>query len=148
MLRPTADAFVRAVAPAFNGGTLTRLKTRGGPEVITYLRFTVPAEIGTIDRAVLRLRTLSDEETRIVVRKATPSAWGETEITYASRPRLEHRLGRANVGAEGKWVKIDVSSLINGPGSYNITIVGRGTGPALFRSRESGSAPKLKVTSH
>ncbi len=147
ILGPSADAFVKEASPRLNGGLNAQLSAKDDPDVITYLRFVVPANIGDVESAVLRLRIRSEDKTRVVIRKAANGAWGETQITYETRLLLKRKLGSAILKKKGKWVEIDVSSLVTGPGAYNIAVVGRRSEPGLFYSRESNSSPELIVTS-
>src|SRR5204862_4510268 len=100
------------------------LRVDGGtdPAVETYLRFTVPALTGTLQRATLRLWVTSPTANGPAV-YATGGSWTETGITWSNRPARTGS-GVADTGAltTGTWATFDITQLITGSGSYNVPL--------------------------
>ena len=54
-MAPSADAYVDGANPAVNYGKNTALRTDASPDQRSYIRFTVPANIGTVTGATLHV---------------------------------------------------------------------------------------------
>jgi hypothetical protein len=48
--------------------------------------------------------------------------------------------------AADSWIEYDVTSLVNGDGTYTFALVADGTDGVTFSSREGTAAPQLVVT--
>jgi hypothetical protein len=144
VVMPTADAFVREAEPDRNTGDDLRLRTRKQHGVTTFIRFEVPGGIGTVGRATLRLRARPGNGARIGVRKAV-GAWSEGSLTAASAPDLGRLLAKVDVPSNPGWIKVDVSALVDGPGTYDLAVVGLQNRAAFF-SRESSLSPRLVIS--
>jgi chitodextrinase len=146
-LAPTADSLVRQASPSSNSGNQDTLRVDGGtdPAVETYLRFTVPALSGTLQRATLRLWVTSPTANGPAV-YATGGGWTETGITWNNRPARTGS-GVADTGSlpAGTWATFDITQLIPGPGTYDIALAGTSTDGVYFSSREGSQPPQVVI---
>jgi len=143
VITPAADAFVRQSHPSANTGSAVSLRARKNPADTSYLRFEVPAiDIGS---ATLRLRVRPTERTKVAVREVSGS-WDEDGINAANAPAVGRLVAKVTVRNKRQWIDVDVSSIIDGPGSYTFAIVGLRLNQARFYSRESNSPPQLVVS--
>ena len=146
-LTATEDAFVKERTPDFNGGEKKVLATRVDPAVVSLVKFHVPTEPGEISEAVLKLKVKAIDGAAIVV-NATDNAWAEADVTYRTAPDIAEELARVEVPpGSARWVSINVSKYITGPGTYSFAITGRERTRTTVKSTESPAAPVLKVTS-
>jgi hypothetical protein len=144
-----ADARVVEAFPTFNWGT-NPLAVVGGSasDVETYLRFTVPAVLGPVRTARLRLYATSVTVDGPGV-FSTDSVWSETDINWSNRPP------RASVATDDKsaiasdtWVEWDVTPLVTGVGSYGFALASTSADGVDFVNREAGvGIAELIVTS-
>ncbi len=137
-----ADSYVHETGSATNYGAQPRLRIDGDPgaRIESYIRFTVPPLHGTVTRAWLYLRPLEGEASTggfSVYR--TNNDWTETGITWQNRPARSPNIisvsGR--VGA-GEPIRIDVSSYVTGPGTYNFVLATETVDGLDVFSREAG----------
>ena len=152
IVEPNADAFVQQEDPDLNAGSSTVLRIRranSGLGRFSFLRFFVPFHSGTVQSAVLRIRTRS---------AAVPQAslydvnigWNENTITWNNWQNggTTYSLLRG-VGplAAETWHEIDVREAISaGGGSLTLGIATTAeVGGLSFYSRESSFAPTLEV---
>jgi len=148
-LAPTADAIVQEASPSTNTGTSTGLRVDGGPDpdVETYLRFTVPALSGSMQRATLRLWVTSPTSDGPAV-FATSGGWTETGITWNNRPaRTGNGVADAGALSTGTWATFDVTPLMSGAGTYDLALAGTSSDGVDFSSREGANGPQLVVES-
>ena len=144
-----ADAPVKEATPGSNFAT-ANLRTDGGTgsRVESYLRFTIPATVGTIDTAKLRVFAWTSTNDGPAAYSAG-SGWTESGLTWTNRPA---RTGsgtddKARI-AKNSWVEYNVKSLVTGPGTYTFVLAGTSSDGVDFYSREASSAnrPQLVVS--
>jgi PKD repeat protein len=143
---PTADARVSSAEPSRNFGNSTELRARAsGPELISYLKFTVTGLSGP---ATVKLRlyvtdTSSDGGTAFAVSNTT---WTETGITYGNRPGIgTTALGRTSATTANTTVEMNLGT-IPGNGTYSWAIKSASTDTVRYASRETSNKPQLVVT--
>ena len=148
-LAADADAPVKESAPGANFAS-ANLRTDGGSgiRVESYLRFTVPTGVGTIDSVKLRVYASSATADGPAAYSAG-SGWTESGLTWTNRP------ARTGSGTDDKarivtnsWVEYNVKSLVTGPGTYTFVLAGASSDGVDFFSREaaSGNKPQLVVS--
>ncbi len=144
---PAADARVKSSSPTGNYGTDPELRVRAGdPTHRTYLRFSVTGLLGApVVSAKLRLFA-SDGSDDGGALYPVASEWSETGISWANAPPL----GGAPVAGPapavaGQWREIDVTSVVQGDGSYAFALESASTNSAYYSSREGASPPELVV---
>lgn len=111
------------------------------------LAFEIPADVGAIQSAKLRLYVIGGSVQGGTVH-LTDAGWEESTITWSTAPSLSPDvLADAGRVADGTWVEIDVTGSV-APG----TAVGFGlrnatSDGAYYSSREGANPPQLVITS-
>jgi Right handed beta helix region len=77
----------------------------------------------------------------------TSNTWVESDVTWNNRPPAS-TTAVADFGAvrRNAWVEVDVTKAVNGNGTYSFVLATSSTDGSDYRSRESGTAPRLVVT--
>jgi PKD repeat protein len=144
---PVADAYVRSSAPSANFGTAKGLRVRStGPEMRSYLKFSVTGLDGPVTSATLRLR-VSDTGPDGGTVHVVSSAWEERSITWANAPAVGETplTSVGQVTVTRTWVNIDVTPAVTGDGTYSFAIAGGTTDLVQYESRETANDPQLVV---
>ncbi len=157
-----ADAYVNSVKPTWKYGSSRFLRADGSPDVRTYLRFVVTGAPSGPHQTVLRIRhdwadpspPFCDEPTdclhvtRVHVRSVL-GAWDEATLTYENAPAVGDVLGVSSdvVRRKDFWAEIDLGTLVDGDGVYELAMTGSTSTNQTFASREGRllSAPKLVI---
>jgi outer membrane biosynthesis protein TonB len=150
--RPEADAWVTEDEPDDNFGDSADLIVDGvdDPVVQSYMRFRVQGIRGSVERALLRVRTRSTTWAGSVNGPAVFTAgntWTERSITWDNRPPVTSGM-IDNVGpvAISTWVTYDVTVAISADGTYTFLLAADSSDGVKFSSREGSSPPRLLVT--
>ncbi len=143
----SADTLVDERRDTTNFGTATTLESDGdnGRSKQSYLGFEV-AGIGTpIVSATIRIWVTNSTGNGPEV-YVTDSAWDETSLTWVTRPSLAPSpITDAGSIASGDWYEFDVTSAIDGDGSYSFAMVSTSTDALKFASRETDTPPELVI---
>lgn len=144
---PEADAPVQESTPNTNYAT-SALRADGGadPDVDSYLRFSVSGLTGTVASAKLRLSATSGTADGPAV-YGTSNSWTESGITWANRPgRATAAIADKGSIASGTVVEYDVTSYVNGNGTFSFDLGTGSTDGVNFYSREGTTRPQLVIT--
>lgn len=149
VLTPTADAQVKSTKPNVNFGGLATLQVRSGADgnasLHAYLTFSVAGRAGPIRAATLRLYVTDPSRSGGAVFAAAPG-WSEASLTWGNAPGPSGRsLGTLNASTTGAYTELDVSSAIQGNGTYSFVIVGSATNSAVYSSRQGAHPPQLVI---
>lgn len=145
---PDADAYVKRSAYYDNFGQDIALRVDGGGNPVeSFLRFTVPAIPGTVKSARLRLYTQANGSGNGPAVYAAGGSWSEKEITWDNRPAHEEDAldNKDQIGPE-TWVEYDVTSKVNGEGTFNFVVTADSKDAVSFSSREGERAPELVIS--
>ena len=142
-----ADAYVAADFATTNYGLSGTLRTDASPDYRSYLRFNVGDLGGPVTNATLRLYTTSSSSTGYQVNSVSSQNWEESTITYANAPAVGPVIGSSGNFASGNWISVDVTSLVNGNGVYDLAITTTNTNNMNFNSRDAtaGNWPQLVI---
>ena len=144
-IAPVADTRVEEATPTVNYGTAPDLKSDTSPNMQSYLRFDVTGLSGTVTSARLRL-DVSNPTTDAPAVYLTTSSWGETSMTWSTRPAPVGSaiadLGSVPTG----WVEYDVTRGVTGNGSVSFVLVPVSSDGFAAYSRETSTPPALIVT--
>jgi PKD repeat protein len=150
---PAADTQVKSDSPNTNYGTLATVRVRAGTTASpttywTFLRFDVTNVTGTVSNAKLRLFVTDDSnDGGTVYRIANTPAWGETTLTWATRPVTTLPAGIKAAGPVPLgWIEIDLGTTVTGNGTYNFVLASSSTTSAIYSSREGTTPPQLVLT--
>jgi hypothetical protein len=94
-LTPIADTYVRSDATGTSYGTATQLDVDGSPIQTSYLKWDLSSLAGrTIQSATLQVRVTDTGSTGLqTVHVVDDTSWGETAMTYATRPAIGASIG-------------------------------------------------------
>lgn len=150
-LAPVADARVDASSPTTNRGKGWTLTAGGTPDNASYVRFDLAAVTAPIVKAVLRLHvqdfTGAEAAAGGPVLRVPDATWGETTITYATRPATAGSLLSMGAVARNAWVELDLTGSVRAGTPLSLALVGAPGDPVSFDSREAGAlGPKLVIT--
>ncbi len=142
-----ADAYVRASKPTSNFGAQPKVTvdTDGGDGDALYgfLRFRV-GDAGNIARATLRLFVVGSSDDSAEIHFVSSSNWNESTITWNSKPTIDGPVASVIGNTKsGKWVDVDVSSLVTPNSVLTLAVVPSSNDSFDFSSREGDNAPRL-----
>ena len=144
---PAADAYVTAAIPNTNFGVSKQLRVDAAPIVTSYMLFNVQGVSGTIANATLRIYANSTSSKGCTIYGIPDATWNELGITYNTAPPLSAVGGSSGSFTGGKWLTVDVTSLVTGNGVIGLAIKGLHSTAISFSSRETGAnAPQLVIT--
>lgn len=145
-LTPDADARVESANQGRNFGSSSTLVADGSPLTLSYLRFVVPSSATGVARARLRLY-VADPSSGGAVLFPAGNNWTESGVTYQSRPaRTGPEAARTGAVSSGRYVELDVTSLVTGPGTVTFELAGANGDGVDFKSRNSTSnRPELVI---
>jgi hypothetical protein len=150
---PSADAYVGADTPGENFGRSGTLAVDASPERVTYLRFSVTGLTEQVTNATLRLKVADGQFARSAsggtVRTVSDSSWSETDIVYDNRPAVDGAIvGTLGAVDLNTWYELDVTSVVQGNGTYNFALTNSSRDGARYASGEAGAdAPQLVINS-
>jgi myo-inositol-hexaphosphate 3-phosphohydrolase len=148
-----ADAFAVETAPAARFGGSAHLIVSASPIIQVFVRFQVSGTAGLdVARAVVRLTADTSASAGSisggVMHAVSDTGWQELLLTYNNRPPIDGPIVAA-AGAlnPGDVVDFDVTSAIDGDGTYVFAIVGAVVDSTVYQSREAGpNGPQLLLT--
>jgi len=144
-----ADAQVDEHNPDTNTGTSTDLEVTNANNrsFESYVRFSVSGVSGTIQSAVLRVHSTSDNTRDGPAAYSTGTSWSETGITWNNRPaRTSGATDNKGSISKKTWVDYNVTSLFAGNGTYSFVLGGDSNDSVVFSSREGSNPPQLVIT--
>ena len=145
----TSDATVDQARAQTNFGSSSRLlidgDTGAGLDRRAYLKATVGPISGRIDRAALRV-WVRDETRDGPAVLPTTTRWSGRTITWRSAPAATGSpasdAGRITAGS---WVDLDVTSLVDGAGSYGFLLVPTSSDGLVVDSLQGSNPPRLII---
>jgi hypothetical protein len=145
-LKPEADTYVSAAAPARNFGNARVLRADGAPRATTYLRFRHSSLARGVARVTLLVHAHEGGRNGFEVRRVSDDDWSESELTYATAPRPSLRYASATPTRQGSWRIVDVTPfMIDSTDTITLAITTRSSQGVVFQSRESKQRPMLVV---
>lgn len=134
-----SDATVDAREPDANFGSTTRLTVDGSPERRAYVRFVVGNVEGRIKKATLKLYVTDPSADGPAV-YATSNDWNFSRITFNNAP-APYQPAVADVGAvaDDAFVEYDVTSHVQGPGTFSFVLVSEVDDGVVFLSDNGAS---------
>ncbi|MFC1766775.1 DNRLRE domain-containing protein, partial [Planctomycetota bacterium] len=144
-LNPIADSYVRSGGQTnTNYGTKEYLKVRGGGSREIYLKFDISTIAGDVFDAVLRLKVDPSSTTNADIHTAyfiPDDSWGETTITWDTKPPAGIALDAAPRPGIGSWIELDVTDQVQaewaGDGIFSVTLHSPLTQISQYYSRET-----------
>ncbi|MBV9788503.1 MAG: phytase [Chloroflexi bacterium] len=145
---PAADARVEEIAQNTNFGAHCILRTDGATtqRVESYLKFSVTGITRPVLSAKLRLFTITSSENGPGVYSSS-TTWAENSITWNTAPgRLGDPLDNLGMTQANTWIEYDVTSAVDGDGTYSFVLAGSSSDGIQLSSREGSAQPQLVLT--
>jgi hypothetical protein len=137
------DAIVLSNRPTSNFGTATILSTDDAPDIRSFLKFNVAGLDGSVASATLRIFATT-AAVPFDVAEVADNGWSQTSITYSNAPTAGAVINSSGAISSG-WIEIDVTSYVNGDGTFSLALLADSAGRNLFDSAETGNGPELIV---
>jgi hypothetical protein len=146
---PAADARVEEEFPTNNYATSSQLEVDGGSDLDSesYLRFTVTGVSGTVQHALLRVYSTTNDSDNGPAVYTADNTWTETGITWNNRPaRTSGPLEDKSAIGTNTWVEYDVTIAVTGNGTYTFVLATDDDDGVIFSAREGSNPAQLVVT--
>jgi hypothetical protein len=144
--KPVADAYVIKSSPDTNYGTSSSLRVDSSPTTRSYLRFTVAGLNGSsVQSATLRVYANSSNSSGYSVGEVSDNSWAENKITYNNSPPPGSTINKSASFKSGGWTQVDISSYIQGDGTYSLALTTTNSTNTNLASRESSNSPQLVI---
>ncbi len=141
---PDADSYVDGSSPGSIYGNRTFMRVDASPDRVAYLRFDVSG-VGPQDSAMLRLWAASSND-GVTIHQVADNGWSENAITYTNRPAVGAAINATTSPiSSGSWIELDVSSFVQGDGTYTFAVTTNDTTALKLDSREGTNSPQLLV---
>jgi chitodextrinase len=134
---PDADAYVSPDAPTTNYGLAGAIQVDTSPVFSSYLRFVVPAGVGAVTQATLKLYVTNASANGGTIWTVGSTTWTETGLNWNNKPATTASVGPIGTAALGTWVSVDLSSRITAAGTYSLAILGGSTDGVYYASRQN-----------
>jgi hypothetical protein len=123
-LPPVADAYVDGAKAGINYGSNVSLRTDASPDQRSYLRFTLPGNLGTVTSATLRIFANTTSSTGYRATR-TEGGWTESGINFNNKPApIGGVVGTSGSVATGTWTQVNVlDALIAAGGSSELNLM-------------------------
>jgi hypothetical protein len=147
---PIADTYVQSDTPTTNYGTSTQFVVDSSPTRNMLLKFNVSG-IGnqSVISAKLRLYCVNGSPFGGEFHRVTDTTWNEGSVNWNTAPAADSGI-LASLGkvSANTWYEVDVTSLVNGDGTYSLKINSTNTDGAYYSTREglAGFGPQLVIT--
>ena len=138
------DALVLSNRATANYGSANILGTDDVPDIRSYLKFNVAGLDGSVASATLRV-FVNSGTAAFDAAQVADNGWVESSITYSNAPAVGAVINGSGTVSSGTWVEIDVTSYINGDGTFSLALLTTGVGRDLFSSSEGINGPELVV---
>jgi hypothetical protein len=138
-LSPSADATISKGEPSRRFGRSTSLRVGGRPMRRSLLRFDVTGWAVAPASAVLRLWALDGSKHGGNVRLTTSARWSQSRVEWSNAPAVAPGGPVVKLGAvaRGHWVRIDVTRLIRGNGTWTLRLSSPSNDASRYASREA-----------
>jgi acid phosphatase type 7 len=145
--RAVADTYVSAAQKGKNFGRARTVVVGTRPRSAAYVRFDLRGVDATVGRAKLRLYVRSATRAGLVVSQASPDDWGESAVTFTSRPATGSRVATVGRRLRRGWLTINVTGLARRTYVVDLALTALRGGRVSIASREDGRhAPRLVAT--
>jgi len=147
---PAADTYVQSDQPTSNFGASAQLVTDSSPVRNMYLKFAVSG-VGTrtVVNAKLRIYCVDSSGLGGAFYRVADSTWNEGTVNWNTAPVADtNSLATLGAVTAENWYEVDVSSLVNGDGTYSFRVSSTSADGAYYSTREgtAGFAPQLIVS--
>lgn len=147
---PTDDATIKSESPGTNYGLERTLQADNSPFDNFLIKFVVS---GLNDRPVLnaklRMYNVNDSYSGGDIHSLTDNTWDEATVTWNTAP-INNSTFLASLGpvVKGTWYEVDLTSLIQGDGTYSLQVSTVADDGADYASKERDAefAPRLIIS--
>ena len=147
---PVADTYVQSDTPTANYGSSTQFVVDSSPVRNILLKFNISG-IGNRSIASVKLRLYCVDGSPIggEFHRVADTTWNEASINWNTAPSADAgilaSLGRV---APNTWYEVDVTSLVNGDGTFSLKMNSTNADGAYYSTKEGAASfvPQLVVT--
>lgn len=144
-----ADTYVQSDTPTTNYGSSTQFVTDNSPIRQMLLKFSVSGiGVQPIVSAKLRIYCVDPSPFGGEFHRVADNNWSEGTVNWNTAPAADATI-LASLGkvSASTWYEVDVTSLINGDGTYSVKIISSNSDGAYYSTKEgtAGFAPQLVV---
>lgn len=145
------DVTAKQAFPSTNYGTDPALQVSGSTTGFAkqmFVKFTVTGvPFGATNvTAQVKLRSQTTASSTITVYSVANTSWSETAVTWSNKPALGAQLASISSETSGQDAVWNVSSVVDGDGTYAFGFASTATTDTTFSSGEGTNAPVLVVT--
>jgi calcineurin-like phosphoesterase family protein len=147
---PVADTYVQSDTPTTNYGSANQFVTDNSPIRNMLLKFAVSG-IGnkSVISAKLRLYCVDPSPFGGEFHRVANTTWSEANVNWNTAPSADAGI-LASLGkvSANTWYEVDVTSLVNGDGTYSLRVNSTNADGAYYSTKEglAGFAPQLLIT--
>jgi hypothetical protein len=144
---PVADTYVQSDMPTTNYGSSSWFVVDNSPVRNALLKFTVSG-VGnrSVSRVRLRLYCVEGSPLGGEFQRVPEASWNEGSVIWNTAPTAEAPI-LASLGSvsAGNWYEVDLTSLVNGDGTFSLKMTSPNMDGAYYSSREGANTPQLIV---
>ena len=144
-VKAAEDTFVSDVARDTDHSNLPYLRTDANPIRQSYLKFHVPADSRTIQKAVFRIHSVTASSSGFKLFRL-PSAWTDRVVRYNNRPALGNFIATSKKFTAGSWIQVDATAYVSNAGTYGFGIVSVDSAGDVYDSSKTANTPQLVIT--
>jgi hypothetical protein len=141
---PAADVTVSSAHNYRTYGTSGSLQADSSPIVRSYLKFVISDTARSVQRATLRLRSMTTSTAGVTVSKVIGNDWTESMV-FANAYAIGAPVATSGPVTKGLYVDIDLTPAVTGAGTYSFVLTSPSNAALSFPSRESRTPPRLTV---
>jgi hypothetical protein len=144
---PKADGTVSQEDPGKVFADANTLVIDDNPGKMAYLKFNVSGVNGRkVTKVILRLFSVAASNKGGQIKAAAAGDWNESNLTWKTRPEASGgTVASVDQVKADNWYEFDVTSLVNGDGTYAFQLSTPSGDNAKYSSKEGGKAPELIV---
>lgn len=152
-VKAAAGAYVSQQSPTTSFANPATLKTNGGSAAVgdtehSFLKFNVANLPGPVTKAELRLYATNANANGYSVKSVATNTWDPATVTYNNAPAVGTDIGQAAGFAANTWTSVDVTSAVNGNGTFSFALWPRDTNESTFAGFGQTNAPQLVITTN
>lgn len=145
----TDDTYTASGSPNSNYGSAALIEVDSGDaslgDMTGFLKFSVSGLEGTVVQTILRIYC-DNLGSPVEIAPVNGTAWDENTLTYNNQPTVGTSITQF-AAVQDTWNEIDVTSHIDGDGTFALAIVATGSNDVRWDSKDnaSGRAPEIEV---
>ena len=145
VVKAAEDTFVSEVSRDADHSSLSYLQTGANPVRKSYVKFHVPVDPRSIQKAVFKIHTVTNSPSGFQLFEL-PSSWTDSALRYDNRPTLGQFIAAPGSFAANTWIQVDASSYVKRAGTFGFGIQSADAAWNVYDSAETATGPELLIT--